>query len=968
MSSTAPEWARTAESALAVSGWRVYGPGERELGVAHEAVRSPISPTLVLFTLYVHRRLCGIVAAGPARGNEQDLLDAAAEQAAQIPGRHADRAWRNALPLPFHYAVDGSRWFFRNLLDAELLDGTLPADAPERSARSRRIFAPHRPETVERWIRDAERYTEAPTLRARMRALPSRPLLRRRKRDLPGLRPAQYRAVQGLEQSFARGDQRALIQMATGAGKTYAAVESTYRLLQYAGARRVLFLVDRHNLGAQARDEYRGYAPLGSKKTLHEQLPLRHFTQGDVAESDRIVISTIQRLWCKLSGIPMPDPEDEEFETQRAAKLAGKFAQVGYREELPPDFFDVIVVDECHRSIYGRWRPVLEYFDAHIVGLTATPVQETFGFFRNLVAQYTQQEAVADSVNVDYDVYKITTRISQGGATIPETLDTRRPDGTLERINSVISKIHKETRAEHWHTMAEDDPYAPAEINHRVRSADQIRTIVETFRDKLFTEIFPPVADRDTGEIRPRETVPKTLVFAQNELHADAIVTAVREAFAAGDEFCRKITSKATRPKKALSDFRTKRTPRVAVTVDMIATGTDVPALECLVFMRDIQSWSYFEQMKGRGARTIEDRKLRKVTRDAVHKDRFVIVDAVGVTEHPKTDSRPLVRDDEAPVPSLERLLRACGDQRALHRDDAATLAGRLSRLGQRLDEAALAAIEELLGEEMSYEGLVGGLVRAADTDHREEARARGVTVPDEADDLAAAVRPLVDSEALRAALLDAARDSWLYVDHINQDSLIEARGLQDEEEARQIVTDWQAYIAKHENEILPLRIAFQERLPPSEVLAAMRDLVVSVRATRPEWTEARIWKAYVDLGVARGGRRRGAGLVELLSVMRFELGLDGDEFRPYRSTVEDRLDRWLARQETAGVTFDEQQLKWLRMVVDVVAANATVSVSSLNEGPRLHAGGFGAFVDAFEDSRWRPGELVNELDRELGA
>ncbi|MYT31710.1 MULTISPECIES: DEAD/DEAH box helicase family protein [unclassified Streptomyces] len=968
MSSVEPEWARTVEAALTVSGWQVYGPGERELGVAHEAVRSPVSSALVLFTLYVHRRPCGIVAAGPPQSDQQDLFDTAAEQAARIAIRHGDPAWRGALPLPFHYAVHGSRWFFRNLLDAELFDGTVPADAPEGGARSRPIFAPHRPDTVARWLRDAERYPGAPTLRARMRALPDRPLVLRRRRGLPGLRPAQYRAVQGLERSFAQGDQRALIQMATGAGKTYAAVESTYRMLQHAGARRVLFLVDRHNLGGQARDEYRGYTPFGSRKTLHEQLPLRHFTKGDVAESDRIVISTIQRLWCKISGVTMPDPEDEEFETRRAAKLAGELARVGYREELPPDFFDVIIVDECHRSIYGRWRPVLEYFDAHIVGLTATPVQETFGFFRNLVAQYTQQEAVADGVNVDYDVYKITTRITLDGATIPKTLETRHPDGTLERLNSVINKIHKDTRAEHWHTMAEDDPYAPAEINHRVRSADQIRTIVNTFRDKLFTEIFPPVADRDTGEIRPREIVPKTLIFAQNELHADAIVTAVQEAFGAGDKFCRKITSKAARPKKALNDFRTKRNPRIAVTVDMIATGTDVPALECLVFMRDIQSWSYFEQMKGRGARSIEDCKLRAVTRDAVHKDRFVIVDAVGITEHPKTDSRPLVRDDEAPVPSLERLLQACGERRALHRDDAATLAGRLSRLGQRLDEAALASIEELLGEEMSYEGLVGGLVRAADTNRREEARARGDAVPDEIDDLAAAARPLVENEALRAALLEAARDRWLHVDHINQDSLVEARGLQDEEEARQVVTDWRAYIAEHENEILPLRISFQERRPPGEVLAALRDLVASVRATRPEWTEARIWKAYVDLGVARGGRRRGAGLVELLSVMRFELGLDGDEFRPYRSTVEDRLEAWLARQETAGVTFDEQQLMWLRMVVDVVAANATVSVSSLNEGPRLHAGGFGAFVDAFEDSRWTPGELVDELDRELGA
>ncbi|MEU2869305.1 DEAD/DEAH box helicase family protein [Streptomyces olivoreticuli] len=962
MSDAALEWARRVERALVASGWRVYTPGERELGVAHEAVRSPVSPTLVLFTLYVQRRLCGIVAAGPAQSDEQDLLDTAAQQAAQIAGRHADRAWRGAQPLPFQYATNGTTWRFRNALDAEHLDGTSAPGSPDGGARSRRVFAPHQPATVERWIREAERMPTAPTFRARLRKLPTTRL------DHKRLRSAQYKSIKSLEKSFARDDQRALIQMATGAGKTYTVVQSSYRLLRHAGARRVLFLVDRNNLGKQAYNEYRDFVPLGARAPLHEQMPLRLFSKGAVADSDKIVISTIQRLWCKLAGIPVPAEDDESFETERADRLAGSVASVGYCPDLPPDFFDVIVVDECHRSIYGRWRPVLEYFDAHVVGLTATPIQQTFAFFdNNLVSQYTYEQAVADGVNVDYDIYKIGTRITQQGSVIHALSTEVHPDGTVQQVNSVIAKVHKLTRAERWQTVEDDDPYARTEVNQRVRSKDQIRLIVETFRDKLFTEIFPPAVDQETGEVQSREIVPKTLIFAQNDLHADAIVEAVRTAFGSGDGFCRKITSQASRPDKALSDFRNKRDLRIAVTVDMIATGTDIPALECLVFMRDIQTWSYFEQMKGRGARTVKDPDLVKVTADAVHKDRFAIVDAVGVTEHPKIDARPLVRDDARPVASLERLLRACGKGELLHPDDIATLAGRLSRLGRRLDERGRAVIEEYLETNQTYEGLVRSLVRAADTEQPAVVRAESPDPNGDAE-ITDAVGLLAASEELRAALLTAAQDSWLLIDHLSQDQLLEARGLRDEEEARKVVDDWRAYMAEHADEMLPLRIAFQERRPPREVLRELRELIGKVRATRREWTEARLWKAYVDLEIARGAARRNAGLVEFLSVMRYELGLDGNEFRPYRSTVEGRLEAWLARQETAGVAFDDRQRTWLRQVVNVVAANATLTVASLDEGRRAAVGGYGDFVDAFKDSRWQPGELVNELDRELGA
>ncbi|XUL90384.1 DEAD/DEAH box helicase family protein [Streptomyces galilaeus] len=963
------------ERALGAAGWRVCDPTDREVRPGAEAVRtSSGTPGSAFYLLYVDRVLAGLVAADPAAADLDDLLAIADDSAAPLAVRHAQWAWKGR-PLPFRYATNGHAWIFRNALDAE----------DESDTRSRRVFAPAQPETVARWLYEAEHNPDAPTLRARLHRLPAVSL------DRDRLYEAQYRSIQGLERSFGRGDQRALIQMATGSGKTYTVVQSSHRFLAHAGAHRVLFLVDRNNLGEQAHGEYYDFQPPGTKEPLHKLFPLKRLSGGGIADSDKIVITTIQRLWCMLSGLPVPDLDDEEFERKRADSLIGPRTTIQYSRELPPDFFDFIVIDECHRSIYGRWLPVLEYFDAHIVGLTATPIAPTFGFFHeNLVSTYTFEEAVADKVNVDYDVYKISTRITRDGSVIPAQVTTVAPDGTVEQINTKIAHVDRMTRAEHWRQQEEDDPYTSTELNQRVQAPDQLRTVIKTFHDKLFTEIFPPVTDPETGEIlHERGIVPKTLVFARDNTHADAIVKTVLSVFGKGDGFCAKITSKASRPGKLLKEFRNEPEMRIAVTVDMIATGTDIPALECLVFMRDIRTWSYFEQMKGRGARTIKPEDLTRITEDALFKDRFVIVDTVGVTQHPMVDARPLVRDELAPLPSLERLLRACGEGLALSPDDAATLAGRLSRLGQRLDAGTQTEIERHTGGRPLAE-LVTGLVLAADTDRSADVRAAVSAEPEGdpalegtsalegssalegtsplAPTLAEALAPFAESEDLRRVLLEAAGNRWLLVDHISRDDGVIAEGLTDEQLAESVVKDWQQYVRDHQAEISALRTVFEARLPSHEVFQELDELVKKVRATRRPWTKELLWKAYVDLGIARGRRRRNAGWPEFISILRLELGLDGEDFRPYPSTVEARLEDWLARQDTVGVTFTEDQLKWLDLITGVVSRSATVTWDALDVGPCLEeGGGRGAFIEAFRGD-WQPEELIDELDRELGA
>ncbi|MFI9836365.1 DEAD/DEAH box helicase family protein [Nonomuraea sp. NPDC051941] len=962
------------EAALRDAGWRVCDLQDLDLGVGGVAVRAshPTAGESRVYLLYVDHDLVGLIAAGEESSDPSMLLAQADELAAPLANRKSSRAWLGR-PLPFRYGTNGHAWRFRNVLDAEHLDGTTATDGPVGGARSRIVFAPARPATVARWKREALRRPTAPSLQARLRQLRTIPSDPKRQ-----LRQAQRRAVEGLERSLAQGDQRALIQMATGAGKTYTVVQASHRLLKYAGAHRVLFLVDRNNLGTQAFREYHGFIPAGAHSPLHQDFPLKHLSgsQAGLADSDKIVISTIQRLWCKLSGQPLPDsdddPEAERFEAGGIGGLTTPVPEIRYSPELPPDYFDFIVVDECHRSIYGTWRPVLEYFDARIVGLTATPIGPTFAFFDdNLVSQYAYEEAVADKVNVDYDVYEISTRITREGSMIPATTTTVDADGTVEQLNTVLAHIDRMTRKQHWQQQDEDDPYGPTELNERVESTSQIRTVVQTFKDKLFTEIFPPHRSPETAEvIHERHIVPKTLIFAANDRHADAIVEQVRQVWNAGDDFCKKITSRASRPDKTIRDFRNSPETRIAVTVDMIATGTDIPALECLVFMRDIRTWSYFEQMKGRGARSITQENLRKVTEDAVCKDRFVIVDTVGVTKHPMVDARPLVRDGLPDELSLERLLKACEEGRRLTLDAAATLAGRLTRLGHRLDVEQLAEIEKHAGGRRLTE-LVADLIQATDPDRlaaeEPEDSVRASTTTDSV--LADAVRPFIERAALREALFKAAKQTWVKIDHLSQDGGVITQGATDELRAERTIRDWRAYMAEQRDQFADLRIVFQERRPLGEVRSKLDEVLGLVKPPQRPWTKEQIWKAYVDFGIARGRRRRGAGWPEFLSILRYELGIDGGEFRPYRETVELRFREWIARQGSAGVTFTDEQQEWLRRVADVVAKSATVSLDSLEQDAECRdAGGWPGFAQTFADSTLAPDTLLEDLDRELGA
>ena len=631
---------------LEASGWIIQNRSEINLAAGRGiAVREFLlnGNKEVDYLLFADGQPLGVLeakkAGTPLIGIEPQNRDYAAELPDHVPAP--------IRPVPFLYESTGVETQFTNALDP------VP--------RSREVFAIHRPETLARWLEEWRRNPEHPTLRARLHDLP--PV------DGAALWPAQERAIHALENSLIHDRPRSLIQMATGAGKTFTAANFTWRLVRNGGAQRVLFLVDRSNLGKQTKTEFERFSVPGDGRKFTELYTVQRLITNHIDPDAKVVISTIQRLYSILRGEDTFDDELDEASPETA--IPGR-ADVAYNPTVPPETFDVIVVDECHRSIYGQWSQVLSYFDAHIIGLTATPPKQTLGFFgQNIVFAYTHEEAVADQVNVDFDVYRIRTDITENGATLE--------GGTWTAFRD------RSTRKKRWEALEDEITYAGSDLDRNVVAEDQIRTVIRHFRDVFPTELFPG-----------RTTVPKTLIFAKDDSHADDIVRIVREEFGKGNDFAVKITYRTTgaKPEDLLQEFRTSTMPRIAVTVDMIATGTDVKPLECLLFMRTIRSRNFFEQMKGRGVRVVSDDDLQAVSPGATAKTRFVLIDAVGVTELEMGEARPLERRKTTPLKVLfEKVAAGSRDP-----DVVASIASRLTRLDRQLTKPDRAELAELAG------------------------------------------------------------------------------------------------------------------------------------------------------------------------------------------------------------------------------------------------------------------------------
>jgi type I restriction enzyme R subunit len=404
-----------------------------------------------------------------------------------------------------------------------------------------------------------------------------------------------------------------LIAMATGTGKTYLTVSQVYRLLDSGMFKRILFLVDRKALAAQAVRTFSSFdTPNNSKFDKEFQVFSQAFQKNDFGDEEPfnpkllpseyltnpksnhsfVYVCTIQRMAMNLYGSNAIS-EDDATEAGDAVIL-----------DIPIHAFDLVIADECHRGYTSKessaWRDTLEYFDCVKIGLTATPAPHSLSLFKEIVYRYTTEEAIDDGWLVDYEAVKITSGVKINGVFLREGENV----GIVDDITGRVS----------YDLLEDEREYVATEIEKNITVPDTNEKIIREL--KLYAEKF----EEENGRF------PKTLIFAVNDKghtsHADQVVRLCRSIFNRGDAFVEKITGNVDRPLQKIREFRNRPEPKVVVTVDMLSTGVDIPALEFIVFMRPVKSRILWTQMLGRGTRLYPD----------IHKSHFTIFDCFGGT------------------------------------------------------------------------------------------------------------------------------------------------------------------------------------------------------------------------------------------------------------------------------------------------------------------------------------------------
>lgn len=887
------------------------------------------------YKLFVDRKPVGVIEA--KKESEGHRLLMVEEQSARYATEPIKiGAYTLDTNKPFVYESTGTVTRFRDLRDPK--------------PRGRNVFSFHQPETISEWLKKGK------SLRERLLSIPAL--------NKKGLRPAQIVAIENLEASFKKNKPKALIQMATGAGKTFTATTFVYRLLKHADAKRILFLVDTKNLGEQAEQAFMNFQPNDDNRKFTELYNVQRLTSSYIASDSQVCISTIQRLYSILKGeeleesAELDNPNESGWLQKQMSKK--KAVPVEYTPKVPIEQFDFIVIDEAHRSIYNLWKQVLDYFDAFLIGLTATPDKRTIGFFNeNMVSEYTYEESVTDGVNVPYNVYHIETEISKNGAVIESGWWIDRRD--------------KLTRAERRNLEDEDTEYKRNDLDRKVVNPSQIRNIIREFKRALRTTIFPNRIDKN-GDYE----VPKTLIFAKTDSHADDIIRIIREEFDEKDDFCKKVTYKIDEnPKSVLNRFRNDYYPRIAVTVDMIATGTDVKPLEVLLFMRDVKSTNYFEQMKGRGTRTInkEDFQSKSTQVRGAHKTHFVIVDAVGVTKSKKTDSRPLERKPSIPMNDLLKAV-AIG---IADEDLFLSLANRLIRLEKQITEKEKDQLLEY-SDGKNLKQITKALLNAYDQDaidEKAQIEIDKIPVPDQTPALIEKAKKEAQEQLIREASTVFTGDFNKYVenvriqheqiiDSVNIDTVIKSEwDTTSIDKATEIVNDFTAYLEANKDEIQALSIFYNQPYNRRNITFKMiKEVKEKLLLEKPTLAPAYVWDAYAALEDVKGKAPEDE-LTALISLIRRVCGIDS-ELIAYDKTVSKNFKNWIFKQNKGQHNrFTPEQLDWLRMIKDHVISSYHIEMDDLDYTPFDSKGGKGKMYQLFGNQM---NDIINELNEVLAA
>ena len=896
---------------LTDSGWVIQDHNDRNLsaGLGIAVREYPLGKENADYALFIDSQPVGVVEAK----RYGHTLSGVAEQSERYLNGLYKKFTNAPMRPPFSYETTGIETKF--------------ADRRDPNHRSRYVFSFHRPELLQEWLREEK------TLRARLKDIP--------KLNYDKLWDCQIEAIASLEDSFSQNKPRALIQMATGSGKTFTAVTSIYRLIKFAKAKKILFLVDRSNLGRQALREFQQYSTPDDGRKFTDLYNVQLLQSHTIDPVSQVVISTIQRMFSVLKGDKDYEEENDEFSAFEDPPDEIP-VDVKYNENIPIGEFDFIVIDECHRSIYNKWKQVLDYFDSFLVGLTATPSNDTIGFFNNnQVMRYNHERAVVDGVNVGYHVYRIRTKISEEGSKI--------------EAGQYVEKRDRLTRKQEAEQLDEDLIYASNELDKFVISKDRLRLIIRTFKERL-PEIFPN-----------RKEVPKTLVFAKDDSHAEDITEIIREEFGMGNDFCKKITYRTKeKPEDLISSFRNSSMPRIAVTVDMIATGTDIKSLECIIFMRDVRTKNYFDQMKGRGTRTINDDDLIAVTPDAKAKTHFVIVDAVGVCEHSMSDTHSL---SKKPNISFKKLMDRISDHNA-DTDDIETLVYRLSRLDRKLSQEDKDEIANV-NDGKSLADIEKTLLEGIDPDKKiEKAKEQFKTKDPTPEQIKNVGKEMIkdackvfDSVTLRKTILDIKSKNDQFIDEHSIDVLTSAGYTdKDREIDKMTVGDWTEFIQKNKDQITALEIIYSKPYRMREItFSDIRNLASAIEKPPYRLTPERVWNAYMRLDKSKVRDNPTKMLTDLISLVRFSSGKE-ELLLPFSEILNKKFEKWLVTQESSGRQFTPQQKEWLVMIKNTIASSVSIDMETLDDIPFNQKGGRIKFYEIFGDDYEKILEELHEV------
>ena len=796
-----------------------------------------------------------------------------------------------AKPLPLIYLSNGKTVLFKN--------GNIPESEYEGINRI------HTPKEITRMLGLTEEYSALPTLKKQ------------------GLRDCQFEAITELEKSFRSGQNRALMVLATGAGKTYTACLAAYRFLSYTPMRRVLFLVDRNNLGKQAEGEFGMFRLTETGDPFNTIFSVNRLRSGKIPSDSNVVISTIQRLFSLLKGEDVTDSDDDENYNDDESNIIS----LPENPNLPPDFFDLIIIDECHRSIYGSWRQVLNYFSsAKMIGLTATPAPETLAFFNhNRIVNYTLEKSIADGVNVDYRVFRIKTQATEDGGAILEGERVKR----VTRYNGEVKNVKTD----------EAKTYTSTELNRSIVNPAQIKLILETYRDAVYTQMF-----NDPPREPNIDYLPKTLIFALNDNHASNIVKIAKEVFGKEDDeqFVQKITYSAGDSNELIRRFRNDKEFRIAVTVTLVATGTDVKPLEVVMFMRDVESESLYVQMKGRGVRTIGDEQLRNVTPNAHSKDMFYLVDAVGVTEHEMVVTRPGTEPQPHMI-SLKELLEKITHGN-VDDDYLRTLAGRLSRIYNKCNGKQRMQFAELALADMKdiavniYDTLESGLLPVY----------KDINEPNL--ERKALVAALAHHPAAREYLL-ILNAGFIEILQSGEDMLIFSGFSL--EEASETTKAFETYVNEHKDEIEALRIIYNNQGEPL-TYAMLKELELKLKYANSKFNSTLLWNTYAiikpELVTKFTTKEEKDALTNLIQLVRFVYN-QIPRLESLYPTANSFFNLWCGKR---GRDITDTQKNILKQIINYIVSNGTCTIKDIREWDRTCAA---QIIQAFDS---KP-EVANE-------